>query len=83
MTIAYQCNALRIRLNIRYFIGYDLDEELPWHSTLNRTRQLYGGDVFTELFKQILKLCIQRGMLSGKHQAIDSVLLKPMPSLTV
>jgi len=25
-----------------FFIGYDIDEALPWHSTLSRTRQLYG-----------------------------------------
>src|ERR1700748_2234687 len=30
-------NALRLRLDIRYFIGYNLDEELPWHGTLGRT----------------------------------------------
>ena len=26
-------------LDVRLFIGYDLDEELPWHSTISRTRQ--------------------------------------------
>jgi transposase len=40
----------RLRMDILYFIGYDLGEELPWHSTISRTRQLYGEYVFTELF---------------------------------
>ena len=48
----------RLRLDILYFIGYDIDEELPWHSTLSRTRQLYGEEVFQELFIKVLKLCI-------------------------
>ncbi|GGI27081.1 IS1182 family transposase [Pedobacter mendelii] len=74
-------NALRLRLDIRYFIGYDLDEELPWHSTLSRTRQLYGEEVFTELFKNILKQCIQKGMVSGKRQAVDSVFIKANASI--
>src|SRR5687768_13692510 len=26
-------------LSIRLFLGYDLDEELPWHSTISCTRQ--------------------------------------------
>lgn len=26
------------RMDVRYFIGYDIDEALPWHSTLSRTR---------------------------------------------
>ena len=30
----------RMRMDILYFLGYDLDEELPWHSTLSRTRRL-------------------------------------------
>jgi len=46
-----------MRLDILYFIGYDIDEELPWHSTLSRTRQLYDEDVFNQLFKQVLKQC--------------------------
>jgi transposase len=69
-------NALRLRLDIRYFIGYNLDEELPWHSTLSRTRQLYGEQVFTELFKRVLKQCIDKRMVSGRRQAVDSVFIK-------
>jgi transposase len=65
-----------MRMDILYFIGYDIDEELPWHSTLSRTRQLYDEDVFNELFKQVLKQCIDKGMLTGKRQAIDSVYVK-------
>lgn len=47
-------------------VGYDIDEQLPWHGTLSRTRQLYGEEVFLCLFKQILKLCIDKGMVSGE-----------------
>ncbi|GGF28520.1 transposase [Hymenobacter cavernae] len=30
-----------MRLDLLYFLGYELDEALPWHSTVSRTRQLY------------------------------------------
>ena len=43
-----------LRLDILYFIGYDIDETLPWHSTLSRTRGLYGQEVFKELFVKVL-----------------------------
>jgi len=66
----------RMRMDILYFIGYDLDEELPWHSTLSRTRQLYGEEEFTAIFKQVLKKCIDKGLVAGKRQAIDSVFVK-------
>ncbi len=71
----------RMRLDILYFLGYDLDEELPWHSTLSRTRQLYGEDVFKELFSKVLGLCVQKGMLSGRRQAIDSAYVKANASM--
>src|SRR5881394_1038652 len=74
-------NTVSMRLDMLFFIGYDIDEPLPWHSTLSRTRQLYGENVFQELFKQILKQCIDSGMVSGRRQAVDSVLIKANASL--
>lgn len=71
----------RLRMDILYFIGYDLGEELPWHSTISRTRQLYGEHVFTELFKRILKQCIDKGMVSGRRQAVDGFFIKANASL--
>lgn len=70
-----------MRLDILFFLGYDIDEELPWHSTLSRTRQLYGEDVFLELFKSVLSLCVSKGMVSGKRQAIDSAYIKANASM--
>ena len=70
-----------MRLDMLFFIGYDIDERLPWHSTLSRTRQLYGQEVFTELFKDVLKQCIDKGMVAGRRQAIDSVFVKANASL--
>ena len=64
-----------MRMDILYFLGYDLGEELPWHSTLSRTRKLYGETQFVALFKQVLKLCINEGLISGKRQAVDSALI--------
>ncbi len=71
----------RMRLDILYFIGYEIDEELPWHSTLSRTRQLYGEEVFLQLFREVLKLCIDKGMVSGRRQAVDSAYIKANASL--
>jgi transposase len=64
-----------MRMDILYFLGYNLGEELPWHSTLSRTRKLYGEEAFLGLFKQVLKLCVNEGLISGKRQAVDSALI--------
>lgn len=71
----------KMRLDILFFLGYDLDEELPWHSTISRTRQLYGEEVFKELFAKVLSLCVGKGMLSGRRQAIDSAFVKANASM--
>lgn len=70
-----------LRLDLLYFIGYELDEPLPWHSTLSRTRQLFGEEVFRELFVQVLRQCVGKGMVKGKRQAMDSVHVKANASM--
>ncbi len=63
-------------LGIRLFLGYDIDEPLPWHSTISRTRQLYGEEVFKQLFEQVFEKCIDSGMIAGHTQALDGAFLK-------
>jgi transposase len=70
-----------MRLDMLYFLGYDIDEPLPWHSTISRTRQLYGEEVFKELFLDVLKQCVHKGMVAGKRQAMDSVHVKANASM--
>jgi len=68
-------------LDVRLFLLYDIDEELPWHSTISRTRGLYGEEVFLSLFKKVLSLCVDKGMVRGKRQAIDSAYVKANASM--
>lgn len=60
-----------MRMDMLFFLDYDIDESLPWHSTLSRTCQLYGEDLFLEVFRKVLDLCISIGMVAGRIQAID------------
>ena len=71
-----------LRLDMLFFIGYDIDEPLPWHSTLSRTRQLYGEDLFKQLFREVLRQCIDKGMVAGRRQAMDSVAVKANASMS-
>ncbi len=70
-----------LRLDILYFLGYDIDEPLPWHSTMSRTRQLFPESLFEQVFNTILDGCISKGMVSGKIQAIDSAPVKANASM--
>ncbi len=71
-----------MRMDMLFFVGYDIDQPLPWHSTLSRTRQLYGEQVFKQLFRQVLKQCIDKGMVAGRRQAMDSVAVKANASMS-
>jgi len=70
-----------MRLDIFYFLGYDIDEELPWHSTISRTRQLFEDSVFEAFFTRVLGICISSGMVSGHTQVIDSAPVKANASM--
>ncbi len=70
-----------MRLDILYFLDYNIDEALPWHSTLSRTRELFPEEVFTEVFEHVLKMCIQKKMVAGHSQAIDSAPIKANASM--
>jgi transposase len=74
-------STVNMRMDMLYFVGYDIDEPLPWHSTLSRTRQLYGESLFKQLFKQVLKQCIEKGMVAGRRQAMDSAPVKANASM--
>jgi transposase len=61
-----------MRMDMLYFIGYDITEPLPWHSTLSRTRKLFGRDLFLEVFRSVLHKCVAAGMVQGETQSVDS-----------
>lgn len=65
----------------RWFLGYDIDEPLPVHSTISRTRQLYGTELFEQVFCQVLAMCVEAGLVEGKRQAVDSGLIKANASI--
>src|SRR5437868_15126162 len=59
------------RLSIRWYLGYDLGEPLPDHSSLTRIRERYGVEVFRRFFEQIVELCQQAGLVWGKELYFD------------
>ena len=60
-----------MRMDVLYFLNYELDEELPWHSTISRTRQLHPESLFVTLFNKVFALCVDSGMVSEQTQTVD------------
>jgi transposase len=70
-----------LRLDILYFLGYEVDEELSWHSTMSRTRQFLPAAIFERLFDHVFAQCVARGLVAGETQAVDSAPVKANASL--
>src|SRR5438034_2961500 len=59
------------RLSVRWYLGYDLNEALPDHSSLTRIRERYGIEVFRRFFEKIVEQCQQAGLVWGKELSFD------------
>ena len=59
------------RLSVLWYLGYDLGEPLPDHSSLTRIRTRYGVEVFRRFFEAIVERCQQAGLVWGRELYID------------
>ncbi len=60
-----------VNLAHRWYIGYDLDEPVPDHSSLSKIRSRYGLRVFQQFFEKIVERCLQAGLVWGKELYFD------------
>ena len=60
------------RLSVRWYVGYNLDEPLPDHSSLTRIRSRYGLDIFRRFFEAIVEQCQQAGLVWGRELYFDA-----------
>src|SRR6476661_2022965 len=60
------------RLSLRWYLGYDLGERLPDHSSLTRIRDRYGLDVFRRFFEAVVERCQAAGLVWGTELYLDS-----------
>ena len=60
------------RLSLRWYLGYDLFEPLPDHSSLTRIRERYGLLVFRRFFERIVAECVEAGLVWGEELFFDA-----------
>jgi len=49
-----------MRLDILYFLGYDIDDSLPCYSIISRTRQLFPESIFEKVFSYTFEMCVKK-----------------------
>src|SRR5438093_3294754 len=64
---------LRMHVAWRWFTGLGFDQEIPHHSTFSKNRhgRFQESKLFEELFAQIVRQCVEVGLVQGKHLSVD------------
>ena len=64
---------LRMHLAWRWFTGLGFDQEIPHHSTFSKNRhgRFQESKLFEQLFEQIVRQCVEVGLVRGKHLSVD------------
>jgi len=63
------------RIDWLWFLGYDLDTEIPNHSVLSKARRKWGSEVFQSFFERIVLQCVEAGLVDGRKIFVDSSLV--------
>jgi transposase len=68
-------------LSYRKFLGYDLSEQTPDHSTVSRTRRLYSVETYRAVMRWVLKILRKHGLADGQSVCIDGTTLQANASM--
>jgi transposase len=57
----------------RWFTGLGFDQEIPHHSTFSKNRhgRFQESKLFEQLFEQIVRQCVEVGLVQGKDLSVD------------
>ena len=68
-------DTIPLRLDWLWFLGYDLDSEIPHHSVLSKARARWGVKTFQSFFERIVWQCVEAGLVDGRKLFIDASLI--------
>lgn len=73
---------ISLNMAYRWYVGYDLDEQVPDHSIFSKAWARFGKELFCEIFSRILAECAKAGLVTGDALYIDSTLVKADAALS-
>lgn len=68
-------------LSLKRFLGYEAHESTPDHSTLSRMRSRLPACAYEEVFRFVMRVLNEKGLLRGKVTGIDSTYLRADASM--
>src|ERR1700741_147148 len=69
---------LRMHLAWRWFTGLEFEQEIPHHSTFSKNRhgRFQESKLFEQLFEQIVRQCLEVGLVQGKQLSVDGTFVE-------
>lgn len=64
-----------MRIDYRWFLGYDLTDAVPHHSVLSKARRKWGVEAFQRLFERVVTQCVEAGLVDASKIHLDSSLI--------
>ena len=68
-------------ISLRAFLGYDLTENTPDHSTLSVIRSRLGEEIYQQVFLLVLQALQHHGLVRGRNVGIDTSVIEANASL--
>src|SRR3990172_4816857 len=72
------CEEAHLNLAYRWFCRLSLEDEVPNHSTFSKNRhgRFRDSDLFRWLFNEVLRRCMNAGLVKGEGFAVDASIIK-------
>ena len=68
---------VRMHLAYRWFMRLGFEQEIPDHSTFSKNRhgRFRQSGVFREVFEEIVRQCLEAGLVEGQNMAVDGTMV--------
>lgn len=72
------CEEVHLNLAYRWFCRLGLEGDVPDHSTLSKNRhgRFRDSDLLRRLFEQVVRRCMDEGLVGGEGFAVDASLIE-------
>jgi transposase len=72
------CEEIHLNLAYRWFCHFDLEDQVPDHSTFSKNRhgRFREADLFRHVFEGVVERCMKQGLVKGEGFAVDASLVK-------
>ncbi|MEW6201116.1 MAG: IS1182 family transposase [bacterium] len=77
------CEEVAMHIGYRWFVGLNMEDAVPDHSTFSKNRhgRFRESGLWEEVFDEVVRRCMEAGLVRGKHVTADGTLVEANASL--